>query len=47
MTILELATGGRNHPRKEWCVEIDRRIEMIWSCTLKDLAMYYIGDLVM
>ena len=27
ITILQLATGGRSHPRKKWCVEIDRRIE--------------------
>ena len=27
MTILQLATGGRSHPRKKRCVEMDRRIE--------------------
>ena len=27
MTILQLATGGRNHPCKKRCVEKDRRIE--------------------
>ena len=27
MTILQLATGGRSRPHKNWCVEIDRKIK--------------------